>query len=875
MDLLIFSELVTSNNFLLLLNHYFSLFIPYHGLGVYMQGLPTANVLDFFWGTNAGLRTLPLLFSLSILQYIFHQNWSTAYLIISIVLPFITFLIACRFLGKFSLFTFIGAIFYGGNLWIINRIFTGFWQLNLSYAFLPFLIVVPLRLVSTKVRLTELLFLVCIYSIAASFVLTSQPHFLIFTTIFAVFHFIKYCISKNIALLRILLIFYLSSAFVFFCLNAYFFIPGIFFPEKLFTAPNQYFSIGSVIFNGQGNLIEHVLRFEPLGQSSLNFIWTWINFLQFIPILLFLIIFLINKNRQYIYLVLVLLFIFFAKGLNEPFSDFSKWIYQNIFFMHYFRDPARFLAGVALFSSFSIATFHIKKKLPKKLQLLILTGVVLLFITINTSSFYPPKTDIFKSTNVPKEYLDLQKFIANDPSIDAQQRLLILPNRHGLLGYHWYTNPSPNTSNTIFDAILPLKIPLANSTNYPDNYSNQFSSYIYEEYTKTYDEKLLIPLGVKYVLVDESIIKPQLEKDIATSSAMALLSNSAYQRVFYEKPLSLFRVNTQATLFNDQKPIFAIGNLATITNQYASGMERPIILLNQPINKDLIKSSSLKGKDILIDTKDPLLTITAESIAENYFVDILKAGWDYDKIFGNYEPYKMKSVINKGQLFTSGRAVISLPKSGFMHVDHSLQPGTYRILIKTLSEFGNAGIELTAGNKKTIQVNTNNQLSWIDAGVIKIDTKQSYITLTKTDSNPLIIDYLIFVPEANWNTSKNSINQILKSMTTYHPNKIQKSTAQFNLHDRDIIDLDKDSPYVTTHISYSNYWKSNTPSETFMSDAYAMTFIAKDKNIKNIEYYPNKIFKVLSLVTLTICIVVVSYCCYFIIKRLKKVYSSR
>ncbi len=869
MDLLIFSELISSNNFFLLLSHYFSFFVPFSGLGIYLQGVPTANILDFFWGTNAGLRTLPLLFFLSILQYVFQNNWSTAYLAISIVLPFITFLIACRFLGKLSLFNFIGAMFYGGNVWIINRIFTGFWQLNLSYAFLPFLIVIPLRLVSTKVHITELLFLVCIYSIAASFVLISQPHFLIITILFAVFQFIQCCISKDTDALKRLLIFYLPSAFLFFCINAYFFIPGIFFPEKLFTAPNQYFSIGSVIFNGQGNLIEHVLRFEPLGQSSQNFTWTWINFIQFIPILLFLIIFLINKNRQYIYLLLVLLFIFFAKGLNEPFADISRWIYQNIFFMHYFRDPARFIAGVVLFSSMSIATFHIKKKLPKKLQLLIVASTILLFITININSFYPPKTDIFKSTSIPKEYLNLQKFIANDPRIDAQQRLLILPNRHGLQGYPWYTNPSPNTSNTIFDAILPLEISLANSSNYPDNYSNQISAYIYEEYTKTYDEKLLIPLGVQYVLIDESIIKPQLEKDIATSSAQALLNNPAYQRVFYEKPLSLFKVNTQATLFSDQKPVFAIGNLATITKQYVSGIERPTILLNQPINRDLINNSYLKDREILIDVKNPLLTITAESLAEKYFVDILKAGWDYDKIFGNYEPYKMKSVITNGQLFTSGRAVVSQPKNGFMHINHDLEPGTYKILIKALSEFDSVGIELAAGNKKNIQVDTSNQLLWIDAGTIKIDKKQSYITLTKTDSNPLVIDYLLLVPETTWNESKNSMNQILQNMRAYHPINTQNSITQFTMQDRDIIELGKAYPYITARISYSDYWRSDTPSENFISDAYGITFIAKNINIKNIDYYPSKIFKALFLITLTIGIIVGSYCYYFIIKRLK------
>ena len=68
MDLLIFGELIVSNDYYILLVKTFSLFVPYTGLGIYIQGVPTAPSIDFYWGTNAGIRVIPLLTFLMILQ---------------------------------------------------------------------------------------------------------------------------------------------------------------------------------------------------------------------------------------------------------------------------------------------------------------------------------------------------------------------------------------------------------------------------------------------------------------------------------------------------------------------------------------------------------------------------------------------------------------------------------------------------------------------------------------------------------------------------------------------------------------------------------------------------------------------------------------
>lgn len=846
-NILIFGEFVSSNDFFLLLSRSWSIVNNSIGLGTYMQGLPIPNNVDFVWGTNSGVRTLPILSFLALLQKIFSSNWSYMYLAISIVLPFLTFLAASRIGNKLSLFSILGALLYGGNLWIINRIFTGFWQLNLAYAFLPFLIVIPLKIITFKnISSKEYVFWSGLYALFASFVLISQPHFIIITGLFSLLHLFTLFARREFMVLKNLFLFYLTAIIIFFCINAYFFIPGILYPERLFTASNQYFSIAAVIFNGQGNQIEHILRFDALGFSQAKFSWTWIEYLQLIPIAFFFAMFLLNKNKNYVFLTLVIIFIFFAKGVNEPGGDISRWIYQNIFFMHYFRDPSRFLAGVALFSALSINSSVIKIKLIKKMPFAIILSTLVVFLLINIKSIQRPKVELLNKTTIPEPYSLMQNYI-NTKIADENSRLLVIPNTHGIAGYSWYKNSSPISANTIFDAVLPLRTPLANSSNYPDSYSNQVSAYIYNEYTKTYDPKLLSPLGVKYLLVDSSIVQPEPEREIANKSNDLLNNDKRYRKIKNYGPLTLFKLNTPSPLISSESPIFTVGNLSTVARYYEQSKTRPIVLLNQVVNNSLIDMEILKSQEFFRSIDDSEFILTSENLSNEYSVDILNVVWDYDKLFTNYEPYKMKYIKEKGELFTSGRAVAA-QANGFMHVEHDLQPGRYIILIKSLTEYPSALSILAGNNHMQSILDSNKQLLWKNLGIISIDSTLSNITLTKGDKNLIIIDQLLFVPEEVYRDKLKTIKDLLNNMS--------KSNRKY-------------VKYFTQNISYGDHWSASNLSAKYISNGYGMTFVSDGGDINKITYTPEKTYKYSLAMSVISLISTLLFCSYMLTKKTK------
>jgi hypothetical protein len=853
-EILAFGEFISSNDFPILLLRAFDIVNPYTGLGIYIQGIPIANVMDFVWGTNAGIRTLPMLIWLSFLEKLFAENWEYAYLFISFIFPFCSFLLAQKLVKKLTLFSVLGAIFYVGNVWAINRLFSGFWQLNIAYAFLPILVVIPLKITLYKKQsIKSIVFFASLFALAASLVMIAQPHFLIMIALFSVSHMFLISLRRQFSKLRRLVSFYAIFAIIFFFINAYFLVPSILYPEIRFTAPNQYFSLAAVAFNGQGNSIEHVLRFEPLGFNNINFRWTWLEYFQFLPFMLFVALVFLNKNRNYLFFTLAILFLFFSKGLNPPGENLSNWIYQNIFFMQYFRDPSRFLAGVALLSAFSISDFTLRRRISREVKVLIVAFGVLLFLIVNIKSFQYPKINILKETAIPKYYFSMQDFINNELSANISQRLLILPNAHGATGYPWYDNKSPISSNTIFTAVIPLSIPLADSTNHPDNYSNQVSSYLYNEFTKNYDHNLLRPLGAKYLLVDSSIVKPETERKIAKEARQSLVNDKkSYTLLHEEGDLSLFKINENNLVLTNSKPLFAIGDLSTIAKNYASGSARPLVLLNQYPNFNVLDSIDYSNKDLLIDLENPELVLTAESLSGKYSLDILKAGWDYDKIFSNYEPYKMEYVIKTGELFTSGRLVASRI-NGFMHIDHKLSSGKYQLLIKLISG-GDTSFEIKVGDvSKKNQVNTHEKLIWIDGGIMELKKPADFVTLTKFDPTFVAIDHMLIVPYDVYQDEIAKISSYLNKMEGVKDAVESRHEQDKFVITADKVIMDRSVKYLTYRLSYGNHWQSNVDSEKFIGDGYGMTYVNNDGKLEKISYFPNTIYKfslLLSILTL-------------------------
>lgn len=136
--LFLFGEFVSSNNFLTLLTEKFNILSPRLGLGIYFQGIPIQNTVDFVWGTSAGIRTLPTLTYLTIFQEFLGVYSHILYLLAVLFLPFFSFVYAIKKYDKINSLTLLAGLFYAFNPWIIDRLFSGFWQLNIDMHYCRF-----------------------------------------------------------------------------------------------------------------------------------------------------------------------------------------------------------------------------------------------------------------------------------------------------------------------------------------------------------------------------------------------------------------------------------------------------------------------------------------------------------------------------------------------------------------------------------------------------------------------------------------------------------------------------------------------------------------------------------------------------------------
>lgn len=875
-----FNELVSSNAFIFLLKRVWNIVSVFTGLGIYNQGIPTSVVSDFIWGTNAGIRTLPILAAMTGLQTIFPVWWADIYFIVSFLLPFILFILACRLIKQIDIWVILGALLYAGNAWIVGRMISGFWQLNVVYALLPFLVIIPLKILSTK-RLSKLFFVLSIsYALVASIVLIAQPHFLIFTTIFSVAHFITLLLKKDTEGIKNLLIFYAISVGIFIVLTAYSFVPSILFPEHIFTAPGQYFSIGTVKSDG---VCDQVINLFQLQVNFCNLdLPLWIQIIQLLPFIAVFVLWLFSKSSKWLFAILIIIGLFCAKGINQPFVAQSTWVYNNIFFMHYFRDPSRFLGMVCLFLALIIALFSIKKKIPLYLQAVLIVATIAIIFFTNISQFPANSFSFLQGIIIPHEYIQMQRYINTQISDGNEYRLLVLPNNQSIQDYSWFTSAAPITTNITWEMLTPLSIPIANSNNQSDSYSSQFSEYIYQQFTDPnqqgllpYDPSVLAPLGIKYLLVDTSITDPG--DKVISQEALKQLSIGPYKLMYKTKDLYLFELQNPSPIISTQKPIFVVGNFADIVNFNAEGIARPVVLLNQAINNGMVNKSVLRNQDLYIDKPNPVLTLTGESLSNNMSndVDILSAGWEDDKLFGNMEPYKMQITLADSDIFTSGRAVSSqIKKVTSMQVPFNASAGTYEVLLKAVSVNFPSHLGITIGNNNIRHTIATGPMDWSDLGSIHLNKKISSVILTLSEpkATTLVIDDLLIVPKRAYLTQTNEVRTSLSSMHRIAlpvPTPTQLPVAGSIVPDSLTLQNIKTS-YLTYNFSYGTYWQANVPATKFVANGYGMLFMANQSAITSVSYFPNTVYRICIVISLLAFVGCLIYIGSFILKKRKR-----
>lgn len=862
MDLLAFGEFIASNNFFLLLTRTFDLVNKYIELGAYQQGVPLRPVSDFVWGTNSGLRSLPVLAWLTTLDAISPGAWEYCYLVVTLLLSFVFFLVAIRLIRPLTVFAVVGAIFYSGNLWIIDRLFSGYWQLNLVYSLIPLLIAIPVRVADrSSWTWRSLAPWSILYALSASVITVAQPHFVIIAGVFAGLHLVSVLLTKPDSHTLNLLKLYGMAGCVFLVINSYQFIPGLLYPERRFTAPNQYFSLNAVGSNGSQSQLYNVLKLETVWWPAVVFKWSTLDYLQLLPILLTLMLFIVSRRRSWLMVTCLLVFVFLAKGINPPAVGLSKWVYENVPIMHFFRDPTRFLAGVVLFMSFIMAEFEPRRFVRQWWNATILAVALSIVLLVNWRNVTQPRVSYFTRTHIPASYAALQTYVDQRLAGKNDGRLLPLPDFQGMSSYSWYKTPLPLSMSTPFDMLVPLAVPLTSTTPYPDSYSNQLTAYLYGQYTQQYNPRLLTPLVVRYLVTDSAAKETEAGLAVATRSAMTLAQNSAaYRQRFAADNLRLFEMKTPGQLVTTQRPLFAVGDLNTIARSYIAGGTRPVVLLNQSVNSEVADLSVLDGEDLESDVNNPERVLAAERLAPKYDLDILKAGWEYDQIFANFEPSKLSYIQTQGDLFTSGRSVVSQNRAGFMHIERTFAPGRYRILLKALTDATSSSLMISVGGTdRALPLDTEKRLIWIDGGTINLSKSATFVTLTKADSSLTVIDHLALVPDDRYKAEVRSVERVLDRM--HRVSGSERSSVgpeHYTIQGEDAVVLDRSSKYLTYRFSYGDHWKSDRPATKFMSDLYGMTFVAPgNETLHAITYPPNKAYKaslLVSVIAVVLCL---------------------
>jgi hypothetical protein len=840
----LFGEFISSNNFLLLLLEKLNLLSPRLGMGIYFQGLPIQNIVDFVWGTSAGIRPLPVLFYLTLLQKIFGNHSETIYLLIVLLSPFFSFLYAFRKYKKINSLVILSALFFAFNPWIIDRLFSGFWQLNIAYALLPFTITLPRALIENNQK-NEILITSAKLSIISSLIIYLQPHFLLMASVYWISYLAYIIYKKNYLKVKLLIKLFLITSVFIFLINSFFILPGLLFKEMPFTSPGQYFSLAAVQLNGEGAQIQNLLRFDPLLYKETL---PPLNIEQisqyFFIITLALVIFLNKRRKEWILIFSFLIFLFLAKGINEPFVGLSKFIYENFPPMHFFRDPPRFTAALALYACLIIA-FHSYLINKKTRNILLLLGIVIVIVS-NQAFLFKNRYDLYRPSTIPTAYLQSQNFLDLQPK---ETRLLTIPDSPGISNYPMYTgNPLPSSIN-IFDMVLPLNLELVNGTGYPDNYSNQLVSFLSNEYIlQNYDSKILAPFSTNLILFDSSI----------KNSPIYNISSASGKIIFKKDNISILKNELLSKKVSTKKPIYLIGDFKSIEKLYKEGNNSPVILLNQSINaeKDFKKVGI---HNVYYDLPNGPDTLVYERLKSRYSLHILKSIWNNNYGFSNCEPYKKNYILNFGNLFTSGECVESGYNVDPTKVKINIPQNNYLIAIKAMTT-SSAPLDIGIGDKNIhADIDTKGKLKWITLG--KYDLKNDGVILKVKNKEKIVIDSFVIIPTEVFKKEQESLSSSIELIPL---NRLKVDKSKDNTHYNQAVDsvsVSKPSKYLTYRFSYGGYWKSDKPSQLFISDGYAMTFIA-DSDIAKIQYYPNFIYRI-SLVISALSLICVLMLVFF------------
>lgn len=844
---LYFGEFVQSTNFSqLLLDSSHSFSYRLYG-GTYNLGLPYPPAKETVYGTQRGSRTLPLLLFFTGLQKLFGPFWDKIYFLLVLTAPFAGFYSAVRLITPRPHISQLlaGSLFFAFNPWIFSRLQTGFWQLHLAYACIPFVYIYLTNIIFSKKRdIRNEFILVTIAILCLAAIYAFQPHFLLMLSI-PVALSIMYSIfilkvrTFQISALRAIV---LTLGFV--CINAYHLIPSLVYTPFTITTLGQDLNLASVLFNGQGSRLIDVLKLTPIGPMQFatyqltQLDYLSYGFLTFVGLyILVSLIYAQSKIKTIKALIVpilsILIFGFLAKGLGDPFSEVSKTVYKH-FILKPFRDPSRFYGMIVLFSSLIFVYIQPRTYRIRNVVLVI----ALPWFVYTLLQMIPLTTSQFKFTRIPEN-----RYTKTTQEGDMH-RTMYFPQNVPMSEFTWMQNDVNGSNNNPTLALIPLPQPQSTYSGFADTYFNQLGLYTaHQSLLGSPSAHLDTKMLTQSYVIDESVVSDVLKK--STTQQIDTLKKQYAQIPAQSSGVTSLQSTLPVQLISDSQPLFAVGDLQTFSTIASRRGDKPLILLNQPHNAKEFKKLSLSRMTIIADKTSELKNLHLHTL-DAYSLDLTGDVIDNETEWSMHEA-GIQDDIRNGMLYTSGRSIEPKAINSTLTVKRDYLKGDYIVAMryKLPEEIGR--INLTLNRKKfSVNHNNNSRLQWVVFDPVTLQNP-STITLATQNSRLNIIDDILIIPKKVFDESLRDYDDIFRKNTIVEMSNLEAtsvveprtSALQTSF---ETWELNSQSPWTTLRMPFDYGWHISGQKGVFIGDYYGMTFLSTQERAKKITYKHEKIF---------------------------------
>jgi hypothetical protein len=487
-----------------------------------------------------------------------------------------------------------------------------------------------------------------------------------------------------------------------------------------------------------------------------------------------------KRSRSVIWFAIVtLLFAYLSAGTNTPINVYD-WLFQHVYGFFLFREPSKFLVGVALGCSYllGVTSLEIYKFLDKKYKTnskhnLIKINpakpltVLMLFLVLWPNMFPLVQGDFggMHPVNFPVGYKNTYNWLKSRPE---DFKVLILPLsmmgnwasphlpywiENGYAGLAFYNSPPKPI------IIQPQAIAM--------NQGSQRVLYYLENllYSGQVDRlaSLLSILGVKYVVVgpmnDSSPfdIFPQ-----SPSQALELLQRTPSLKLSYSSEdfyvFENLKFRGQMYMANDS--YLAFGNLDLLATESQAGL--PSLIYGYNLPSSLLSSVVPFVKGIILQG-DRVIDYVLQSIDDQYLITLTpyvsSAENDATKswVLATAYPRPVSDVYALGEIYYPDGFVYTMGSSTSLTVPYQIKEDSEQQIWVRAVQGPNAGtLQVAAGSEVFPEISLYSQqlhgLQWHLIGSTKLETGIQNLFI-KSLNGTNIIDRLAIIPTGVFNAS--------------------------------------------------------------------------------------------------------------------------